>query len=628
MFHLTLWDGLIVAAYVAFCLSVAFALKRRGERHGLRSYIAADRNMPWWLLGTSMVATTFSAETPLLISGWVYESGISRNWEWWCFLPGAMLTTFLFARLWRRTEVLTDAEYITTRYSGPQAQVLRGFRAIYMGLVVNTIMIGSQFFVCGKISTMLVGVTPGDPHYEAWRNGIPIACALVALTSSALAGISGILVTDFVMFILKLLAAIAICIYAVTDPAVGGLSNLKSQISNSRPGFLNFLPAAQGATQLTIGALALYLTVRWWAQVYGGAEPGGGVYVAQRMLSARNERHALLATLWFNIAHYAVRPWPWILTALACIFIFPHARNGEDAYIQCITLVPPGVRGLVLAGFFAALMAVDTRLNLGAAYLVNDFYKPYLAPNRSDRHYVFMSRLSTCLLIATALCYAHWITRVKSTFFITTAIGSGSGLVYILRWYWWRVNAWSEIAAMSAALVCAAVFRLAIYPSEESFNAHGFQVLLISAGAVTAVWLLVTLLTPAGDMEKLKAFYRRVRPAGPFWGPVAAQVRAEEGPRGVDPGYSAGRALACWIAGIALVYCILFGTGKMLLGEIGLGLALLTPVIPAVLVLRTGLQMTDDTTSSDATPQRRGYEVICRPGPVERIVSGSADKPA
>jgi Na+/proline symporter len=623
MFYLTLWDGLIVAAYVAFCLIVAFSLKRRGERHGLKSYVAADRNMPWWLLGTSMVATTFSAETPLLISGWVYESGISRNWEWWCFLPGAMLTTFLFARLWRRTEVLTDAEYITFRYSGREAEVLRGFRAIYMGLIVNTIMIGSQFFVCGKIGTILLGLAPGDPHYEAWRNGIPIACALVAMTSSALAGISGILVTDFVMFILKLLAAILVCVYAVTHSAVGGLANLKSQISNSHPDFLNFLPnlhGGAGAAQLTLGALALYLTVRWWAQVYGGAEPGGGVYVAQRMLSAKNERHALLATLWFNIAHYAVRPWPWILTALACVFIFPHARNGEEAYIQCITLVPPGVRGLVLAGFFAALMAVDTRLNLGAAYLVNDLYKPYLAQGRSDRHYVFMSRLGTCLLIVTALFYAHWITRVKSTFFITTAIGSGSGLVYILRWYWWRVNAWSEIAAMSAAIVCAAVFRLAIYPSEESFNAHGFQVLLISAGAVTAVWLVVTLLTPAGDMDKLKQFYRRVRPAGPFWGPIAAQVRAEDGPTAIDPGYSLARAL-----------CVLDRRHRAgLLHPLRHGkccwasrarLALLLPAIPRSSCCSGSLQSpaTSGEPSRNPSPQRSRHEVafsrvaVCSP---------------
>jgi Na+/proline symporter len=589
VFTLSIWDGVIVAAYVAFCLSVAFSLKRRGERHGLKSFVAADRNMPWWLLGTSMVATTFSAETPLLISGWVFESGISRNWEWWCFLPGAMLTTFFFARLWRRTEVLTDAEYITFRYSGREASVLRGFRALYMGLIVNTIVIGSQFFVCGKIGTILLGLEPGDRHYEAWRIGIPLGCAAVAMTSSALAGISGILVTDFVMFILKLIAAIAVCVYAVKQPSVGGLANLKSQISNLHPAHLDFLPSAGSAVKVTFAALALFLTIRWWAQVYGGAEPGGGVYVAQRMLAAKNEKHALYATLWFNIAHYAVRPWPWILTALACLLIFPNATDGEAAYIRCINLVPAGLKGLVLAGFLAALMAIDTRLNLGAAYLVNDFYKPYFAPNQSDRHYVLLSRLSTVLLIVTALLYAHWITRVKSTFFITTAIGSGSGLVYILRWYWWRVNAWSEIAAMAGALASAAVFRLVIYPSEKLFNEHGLQVLIVSTAVVTAVWILVTLLTPAGDMEQLKHFYRKVRPAGPFWGPVARAVEADSRP--LDPGYSIPRALICWAAGIVMIYGALFGTGKLLLGETLLGFALLTVAIVATIILRASLDL-------------------------------------
>jgi SSS family solute:Na+ symporter len=587
MFKLTFWDLAIVAAYVAFCITVAFALKRRGERHGLKSYVVSDRNMPWWLLGTSMVATTFSAETPLLVSAWVFESGISRNWEWWCFLPGAMLTTFFFARLWRRTEVLTDAEYVTTRYSGKEADFLRGFRAIFMGLIFNTIAIGSQFFVCGVIATTILGIDKTHPHYTAWRLGIPICCAFVAMLSSALAGIAGIIVTDFVMFILKLIAAIAVCVYAIKQPAVGGLTNLIAQISKSHPNHLLFLPQA-GATQITFTALALFLTIRWWSQVYGGAEPGGAAYVAQRMLSARNEKHALYATLWFNIAHYAVRPWPWILTGLACILIFPQATNGDVAYIKCIDFVPAGLKGLVLAGFFAALMAIDTRLNLGAAYLVNDFYRPYLNPGRTEKHYILISRLSIVLLIACALAYASWITRVKSTFFITTAIGSGSGLVYILRWYWWRVNAWSEIAAMGAAIVNAAVFRLVIYPSESLFNAHGLTVLACSTAVVTIVWLLTTILTPPSNPEQLKIFYKRVRPAGPFWGKIAREVQAEDGP--IAPGYSLPRATLSWISAIVMVYAILFSTGKLLLGHRLPGLILLAIAAVSLIILRATMQ--------------------------------------
>lgn len=584
MFTLTPLDYAIIAAYVVFCIGVALVMKKRGERHGLQSYVVSDRNMPWWLLGTSMVATTFAADAPLLVAGWVYESGISRNWEWWSFLPGAMLTTFLFARLWRRTEVLTDAEYVTLRYAGRAAEFLRGFRALYMGLVTNTIVLGAQFLVCGLIGTTLLGIDETHPHYEMWRIGLPLFCAVVAMLSSAIAGISGILITDFVMFVLKLGAAVIVCVYALQQPAVGGLDGLITQIAVARPGHLHFLPdvAWSSAGRITLMALAVYLTVRWWAQIYGGAEPGGGVYVAQRMLSAKNERHALYATLWFNIAHYAVRPWPWILTGLACILLYPDAKNGEVAYIQSINLVPAGLKGLVLAGFFAALMSIDTRLNLGAAYLVNDFYKPYIAPGRTGRHYVLVSRLSVVLLIVAGLAFAHWVTRVKSTFYLTTAIGSGSGLVYILRWYWWRVSAWSEIAAMTAAIVNAVVFRLVVYPSERAFNEHGLQVVVFSAAIVTGVWLLVTLMTPAPDLDRLRRFYLRVRPAGPGWRPVMAQLPAEE----IYPGYSIPRSLVSWVAGIAVVYAVLFGTGKLLLGEGKVGAWLLGGLaVPALLIL-------------------------------------------
>src|SRR2546421_2790796 len=331
MFTMTVWDWLIVGAYVAFCIGVALAMKRRGERHGMQSYVVSDRSMPWWILGTSMVATTFAAETPLLVSNWAYESGISRNWEWWCFLPGAMLTTFLFARLWRRTEVLTDAEYVTLRYCGAPANVLRAFRALYMGLLINTFMIGGQFLVSGLIGTAVLGVDETNPHYKPLRIIIPIICALVAMTSSSLAGISGILITDFALFILKLFGAIVTCIYALKQPAVGGLTGLVAKISAAHPRHLRILPDHLSTNGLEIGlaTVLIYFAARWWIQAYGGAEPGGGSYVAQRMLSAKSEKDALYATLWFNIAYYAIRPWPWILTGLACILIFPKAHNGD-----------------------------------------------------------------------------------------------------------------------------------------------------------------------------------------------------------------------------------------------------------------------------------------------------------
>jgi Na+/proline symporter len=292
------------------------------------------------------------------------------------------------------------------------------------------------------------------------------------------------------------------------------------------------------------------------------------------MLAAKSEKHAFFATLWFNIAFYAVRPWPWILTGLACILIFPHAAKGEEAYIQCIDFVPAGLKGLVLAGFFAALMAIDTRLNLGAAYFVNDFYRPYLVSNRDDRHYVFVSRLATCGQVLLGLLYALAVNRVKTAFYLTTAIGSGAGLVYALRWYWWRVSAWSEIAALTAALVNAAIFRFVIYPTESQFNDHGLQILLFSGITVTSVWLIVTLLTPPSNHEQLRAFYTRVRPAGPFWGPIAREVAKDIGP--IDPGYSIARGLIAWVCATGMVLSVLFGSGKLFLGQPMAGAILLT----------------------------------------------------
>lgn len=602
MFTMTFWDWAIVSLYVVFCITTALIMKRRGERHGMQSFVVSDRSMPWWLLGTSMVATTFAAETPLMVSNWAYESGISRNWEWWCFLPGAMLTTFLFARLWRRTEVLTDAEYVTLRYSGAEAKVLRGFRALHMGLIMNTFMIGGQFLVSGMIGTAVLGISEKSPHYDTARVVIPLICAAVAMTSSSLAGISGILVTDFVMFILKLFGAIVICIYAIKQPAVGGLSGLVAKMTATHPDRLHFIPSQlwKSGKDLGLVVVATYFTARWWIQAYGGAEPGGGSYVAQRMLAAKSEKDALYASLWFNIAHYAVRPWPWILTGLACIFLYPRAAKGEDAYIQCINLVPAGLKGVVLAAFFAALMAIDTRLNLGAAYLVNDFYKPYLAPGKSERHYVFVSRLATCAQVGLGLIYALKVKRVQSQFYLTTAVGSGAGLVYALRWYWWRVNAWSEITGLVAGLCNVALFRFVIFPSEQLFNEHGLQVLLWSGLIVSFVWIGVTLITAPSDREKLKHFYAKVRPAGPFWGPIAREVAADAGP--IDPGYSIARGLLCWVSAVGMVLCVLFGTGKLLLGEPRLGAGILAAGAALIVVLRR-LSLSPDRMRDRPLPQ-------------------------
>jgi SSS family solute:Na+ symporter len=391
---------------------------------------------------------------------------------------------------------------------------------------------------------------------------------------------------------------VLVAAFALGRPEVGGLTSLIGAVGASKPDHLDFIPTAPGffgTARLTFTAFVVFVTVRWWAQVYGGAEPGGASHVAQRMLSARNERHAIFGTLWFNVAHYALRPWPWILTGLACLLIFPDATGGADgerAYIRCLKIVPAGLKGLVLAGFFSALMAIDTRLNLGAAYFVNDFYRPYLVPDRDEHHYVNVSRVITVVQMLMALSMFWMVSEVRSVFNLTLAIGSGTGLVFLLRWYWWRINAWSEITAMAAGVANTLVFRFVIYPDEKTFNAHALTVQLAAIVVVTIVWVLVTLLTPATDVEQLKAFYRKVRPAGRGWARIARLVNEEGGEGGIaiDPGYSMSRALVCWLSAVGLVYSVLFGTGKLLLGEPACGAALLAAGLLFLLVLWQALR--------------------------------------
>jgi len=363
---------------------------------------------------------------------------------------------------------------------------------------------------------------------------------------------------------------------------------------------------ASSGAEIGLLTIGLYLSVRWWIQVYG-SEPGGGSYVAQRMLSAKSERDSLYATLWFNIAYYAVRPWPWILSGLACLLIYPHAINGESAYIHSIDLVPTGLKGLVLAAFFAALMAIDTRMNLSAAYFVNDFYKPFLVRGKSERHYVKVARFATAGQVLLGLMYALANTRVKSAFFLTTALGSGTGLVYALRWYWWRVSAWSEISAMASGVLNALVFRFWIYPSEASFNNHGLQVLLWSGFIVTSVWMVVTMIAPPSNRGQLKAFYARVRPAGPFWGPIAREVARERG--AIEPGYSITRGVISWLSASGMVVCFLLGSGKLLLQSPMSGSLLILAGVALLLILRLSIQVGDDGRANSAPARDPAMEL-------------------
>jgi SSS family solute:Na+ symporter len=561
-------DYLIVGSYFAFAIVVGL-LTRKLSGNSMRGYFLSGQQLSWWLLGTSMVATTFALDTPLYVAGWTREFGISKNWEWWVFLFGGMFTTFFFAKLWRRSNVLNDAEFINVRYSGKAGSFLRGFRALYMGFIMNMLVIGSQLVAISKVGTLILGVSTTDPNYKAWSWAIAVVCGFTALFYCFVSGFGAIVVTDFIQFGLSMTGAILLAVYACKQPEVGGLGNMIAQLKNTMPDKLDFAPAlgATEAGKISLLVVIGYGAVRWWSQVYGGAEPGGQAHVAQRMLAARNEKHALLASLWFNFANYALKPLPWIITALATLLIFPLEKfaDHEVVYLSTINFVPMGLRGLVVASLFAAFMStVDTRINLGASYFVNDFYKPFFVKDKPDHHYVTVSRWVSVIQLIVGLGMLLIVSNMRSVFFIYAGLGSGAGLVYILRFYWWRINAWSEFAAMAAAFVSLAVFRWGIYGTEAQFNQHGFDYMFISFFIVTTIWVIVTLLTKPCEKQKLRDFYHKVNPAGPFWKPVSGYTEELEGTSARD---NLKVAFVGWLASILATLGCLFGLGKFLLCE-------------------------------------------------------------
>jgi Na+/proline symporter len=559
-------DYLIVGSYFAFAIIVGI-LTRKLSGDDMRGYFLSGQRLSWWLLGTSIVATTFALDTPLYVAGWTREFGISKNWEWWVFLFGGMFTTFFFAKLWRRSNVLNDAEFIDIRYSGKAGSFLRGFRALYMGFIMNMLVIGSQLVAISKVGTLVLGISTTDPNYRAWFWAIAIVCGFTALFYCYVSGFGAIVITDFIQFGLSMAGAILLAVYACRQPEVGGLGNMIAQLKSIMPDKLDFAPTigAIEAGKISLLVVIGYGCIRWWSQVYGGAEPGGQAHVAQRMLAARNEKHALLASLWFNFANYALKPLPWIITALATLLIFPLEKfaDHEAVYLSTINFVPMGLRGLVVASLFAAFMStVDTRINLGASYFVNDFYKPFLVKDKSSHHYVIISRWVSVIQLVVGLGMLLIVSNMRSVFFIYAGLGSGAGLVYILRFYWWRINAWSEFAAMAAAFVSLIVFRWGIYGSETEFNQHGFQYMFISFFIVTTIWVTITLITKPCDERKLRDFYKKVRPSGPFWKPVSDDTG--------EPSDTSARdnlkvAFVGWLASILTTLGCLFGLGKFLL---------------------------------------------------------------
>ncbi len=548
-------DWLIIAAYFVISAAVGLAYARRAGKN-VTEFFGAGRSLPWWLAGTSMVATTFAADTPLAIAGMVAANGVAGNWLWWSMVMSGILTVFFYAHLWRRAEVLTDAEFAEIRYAGGPAAVLRVFRALYSAFPINLIIMGWVNLAMLKILGVVLGVNPLVAFGFMF---------LVTMSYSVLSGLWGVVVTDFIQFGIAMGGSIVLAVYAVR--AAGGIDGLVAQLPRhygSADAALALLPSS-GATWMPLTAFLAYLAVQWWATSYPGAEPGGGGYIAQRIFSARTERDGVLATLWFNVAQYAVRPWPWILTALAVVVIYPGINDPATAYLTAVVrLLPTGLKGLLVAAFAAAYMStIATQLNWGASYLINDIYLRYLRPDAPERRVIWISRAATAFMFLCSSGVTYWLYvagSIEGAWRIIIALGAGTGLVMILRWYWWRINAWSEISAMAAALIAFTVLSAGgVFDPTDALQ--GTYLMLVTTVITTIVWLVVTYMTAPTPREKLEAFYRRVRPGGRGW------RRIQDG-LGYPHEPVAGGALSWtnWVAGVVSVYASLFGVGKLIFG--------------------------------------------------------------
>jgi Na+/proline symporter len=545
---LTPLDWVVIVLYFGISLAAALAYARRAGRSA-EEFFLSDRKLPWWLAGTSMVATTFAADTPLAVTGLTVKHGIAGNWLWWSFVMSGMLTVFFYARLWRRAAVMTDAEFTELRYSGRPAAFLRAFRACYLAIPINCIIIG---WVTHAMATVL-GLTLGVGKWQA-------TIALFAITAlyAALSGLWGVVVTDFFQFVLAMAGSVALAVFALG--AVGGLDGLLVGLNTRFPDATPtaVLPDLNAAWMPAL-TFFVYVAVNWWASWYPGAEPGGGGYVAQRLLATRSEREAFLAALWFNVAHYVLRPWPWILVALASMLLYPGLPRPEEGYVRVmVDHLPPVWRGVLLAAFFAAYMStISTHLNWGASYLLNDVYRRHVRPEAAPAHYAAVGRWATAGLMAVSGVITYYLESVEAAWKFLLAIGAGTGLVYLLRWYWWRINAWSEVSAMIAALVLSLGLQLG--GGLDPGDARGFAwLMLLTVAGTTVAWLVVTHATAPEPLEHLKRFYARVRPGGRGWEEVAGGAEDE------GPGWA---GLVRWLAGCAVVYLGLFGTGQLLLGR-------------------------------------------------------------
>jgi solute:Na+ symporter, SSS family len=583
-------DWWILGGFFAFTLLTGLWVARRAGR-SQEDFFLSGRDKSWWLLGTSMVATTFAADTPLLVTGIVRESGVAGNWLWWAFLITGMLTVSVYAKLWRRSGILTDNEFYELRYSGKSAAALRGFRAAYLGLVFNVIVMANVTLAAIKIGQVMFGFSPIETILVA---------ATVTVVFSTLGGLTSVLITDFVLFIIAMVGSIGAAVVLLGEPEVGGLTGLlNNPLVQSKTAMFPALDlSTTEGLNLAMSILIIPLSVQWWAAWYPGAEPGGGGYAAQRMLAAKNESHATGATLLFNVAHYALRPWPWILIGLISLAVYPDVASLKQqfpempenmvkddlAYPAMLQRLPAGLLGLVATSLIAAYMStISTHLNWGSSYIVNDIWKRFANPSAGQRELVAVGRATTVLLMILAAVLALQLSSVLEGFQLLLKVGAGTGLIYILRWFWWRINALAEIVAMAVSFLLAGGFFL-----------HGFLYgssipdwlqFVIIVGATTVCWMLAVLFGPTESSQQLRSFYARIRPGGPGWTKVIRDAHAEGQLLEMDDSWNMRSQLMFMVAGCVFIYGILFGTGFLLYGEFSKGgLALLLVLVAATIL--------------------------------------------